>query len=90
MTLLELIRTNIKEPRMLYLAKKYNKEWNIPNKVEVLNANMMVVSKAWESVDESQLKRTTSRLECEEIQESLHNILKWKVPFKKLLAFNEG
>ncbi len=47
MTLLELIRTNIKEPRMLYSAKKYNKERNIPNKVEVLNANMMVVSKAW-------------------------------------------
>lgn len=36
------------------------------------------------------MARTRVRLECEEVQETIHNLLKWKIPFRKALAFNHG
>jgi len=64
MTLLEMIRTEIHEPRMLYLIKKYSSEWNVPRKMVILQNSGIRVEKL-EEVDEKQLYETRSRLECE-------------------------
>ena len=63
MTLLEMIRTEIHQPRMLYLIKKYSPIWNVPRKMAIVRNGGIRIDEL-EEVDEKQLFETRSRLEC--------------------------
>lgn len=74
---------------MLYLMKKYSSVWNVPRKMVMLqSANIRV--QQLEEVDQQQLQDTKARMECEDLYVSMNSILRWKIPFSKMLAFNNG
>jgi hypothetical protein len=90
MTFLEMVRNPIHEPAYLYNLKKFSHIWNAPRKAVIVPGQALLHIFRWEKIDKQQLQRTWTRLECEDVFESMHNLLKWKIPFSKMLAFNNG
>jgi hypothetical protein len=90
MTLLEMVRTDIIEPRFLYIIKKYSSQWNAPRRAAIVPHQAILKIFRWEKLDRKQLSNTRARLECEEVFETIHNLLKWKIPFSKVIALNNG
>jgi hypothetical protein len=90
MTLLEMVRTPITDVMYYYIIKKYSNLWNVPRRAVILPPGIAIAAREWRQPDLAQLQATRARLECEEVQESIHNLLKWKIPFSKMLVFNDG
>jgi hypothetical protein len=64
MTLLEMIRTEIREPHYLYLLKRYSSTWNAPRRAVIIQNDITIQISEWEAADREQLRRTKTRLEC--------------------------
>jgi hypothetical protein len=62
MSLIEMVFTEIREPRIHYVAKKYMHMFNIPNAVTAVPRTTFLRVIKTESVNKTQVERTSSRL----------------------------
>ena len=62
MTLLEMVRSELNDPEIFYLVKRYSSLWNVPTKAIFIDDSMWIENALWEEMDGEQLIRTRARL----------------------------
>jgi len=80
----------INQPRIHYLAKKYAEQFNIPSRLKAIDKNFYLRVLKKDTVNLKQLRETRPRLDAENIEESIYNSVRWKIPISKLIALNPG
>ena len=71
-----------------FIKKKFHDLWEIPFFTQISGAKVQV--KAWEEVSREQLTATSSRLSGFSLAYTLPTMIAYRVPFPKIVAFNEG
>jgi hypothetical protein len=88
--LLEWIKEEITDPSQLFLIRKYSSLWNVPRRVIYLGNDFKIKSSEWEEIDISMLKETRGRLATPSMKQTLETLVKFKIPFPKIVNLNTG
>ena len=90
MELLDFVYQDFQKPQHHFLRKKFDYIWELPLRVDILTTNISLIVKGLEQVSKEQIKMTRTRLSGLSVQKQIESILLYKIPFTKLVAFNNG
>ena len=91
MSLLELIKNpENRKFQNIYIFKKYAHVFNPPQKASLVSQDVRIVTAQINKINNGMMKRTKARYDVESITQSIMSVLEVRIPFSKLLVFNDG